>query len=76
MKTKLIHGILHRVKDMCVKPRKKYAAGIRLETEHSDAGRKERKSQLTLYLLTWRIWWAPNNASKWQMGFNSAFKGL
>jgi hypothetical protein len=31
---------------------------------------------LTLYLLTWKIWWAPNNASKWQMGFNSAFKGL
>ena len=31
---------------------------------------------LTLILLTWRIWWAPNNASKWQMGLNSAFKGL
>ena len=31
---------------------------------------------LTLILLTWRIWRAPNNASKWQMGFNSAFKGL
>ena len=31
---------------------------------------------LTLILLTWRIWWAPNNAIKWQMGFNSAFKGL
>jgi hypothetical protein len=31
---------------------------------------------LTLYLLTWRIWWAQNNAIKWQMGFNSAFKGL
>jgi hypothetical protein len=31
---------------------------------------------LTLILLTWRIWWAPNNASKWQMGFNSAFNGL
>ena len=30
----------------------------------------------TLTLLTWRIWWPPNNASKWQMGFNSAFKGL
>jgi hypothetical protein len=30
----------------------------------------------TLYLLMWRVWWAPNNASKWQMGFNSAFKGL
>jgi len=32
--------------------------------------------QLTLILLTRRIGWAPNNASKWQMGFNSAFKGL
>ena len=31
---------------------------------------------LTLILLTWRIWWAPTNACKWQMGFNSAFKGL
>ena len=30
---------------------------------------------LTLILLTWRIWWAPNDANKWQMGFNSAFKG-
>jgi len=33
-------------------------------------------SLLTLTLLTWRIGWAPNNASRWQMGFNSAFKGL
>ena len=31
---------------------------------------------LTLNPLTWKIFWAPNNASKWQMGFNSAFKGL
>ena len=31
---------------------------------------------LTLILLTWRIGWAPNNSSKWQMGFNSAFKRL
>jgi len=31
---------------------------------------------LTLNSLTWKIWWAPNNASRWQMGFNSAFKGL
>ena len=30
---------------------------------------------LTLILLTWRIWWA-NNASKWQTGFSSVFKGL
>jgi len=31
---------------------------------------------LTLIPLTWRIWWAPNNASKGQTGFNLAFKGL
>jgi len=31
---------------------------------------------LTLYLLMWRIWRAPNNAGKGQMGFNLAFKGL
>jgi hypothetical protein len=31
---------------------------------------------LTLILLMWRIWWALDNASKWQMGFNSAFKWL
>ena len=34
------------------------------------------KFALTLTLLTWRIWRAPNNARKWQMGLNSAFKGL
>ena len=38
--------------------------------------RYKYNNTLTLILLTWRIWWAPNNASKWQMGFNSAFKGL
>jgi hypothetical protein len=37
---------------------------------------KGAAAKLTLYPLMWRIWWAPNNASKWQMGFNSAFKGL
>ena len=31
---------------------------------------------LTLILLTWRIWWAPNNASRWQIGFKSVFKRL
>ena len=31
---------------------------------------------LTFNPLTWKIWRAPNNSSKWQMGFNSAFKGL
>jgi len=33
-------------------------------------------NDLTVILLTWRKWWAPNNSSKQQMGFNSAFKGL
>ena len=31
---------------------------------------------LTLILLTWTIWRAPTNASKWRMGFSSVFKGL
>jgi len=34
------------------------------------------KFTLTLIPLTWGIWRAPNNASRWQMGFNSVFKGL
>jgi hypothetical protein len=33
-------------------------------------------STLTLILLTSTKWWATTSASKWQMGFNSAFKGL
>jgi hypothetical protein len=32
-------------------------------------------NDLTLILLKWRKG-TPNNASKWQMEFNSAFKGL
>ena len=35
-----------------------------------------RKAPLTLNLLTTTIVAPPSNASKWQMGFNSAFKGL
>jgi hypothetical protein len=31
---------------------------------------------LTLNPPTWKIWWAPNNAKNWQMGFNLAFRGL
>jgi len=33
-------------------------------------------NDLTLILLMWRKWLAPNNASRQQMGFNSGFKGL
>ena len=31
---------------------------------------------ITIILLTWTIWRARTNASKWRMGFNSAFKRL
>jgi len=41
-----------------------------------DHRRWDRYIFLTLILLAWRIWWAPNNANRWQMGFKSAFKGL
>jgi len=37
---------------------------------------KGRHRALTLILLAWRIWWAPNNANNWQMRFNWAFKGV
>ena len=40
------------------------------------ANRSFRTALLTLILLTWTIWRAPTNASKWRKGFNSAFKGL
>ena len=30
-----------------------------------------RKFILTLNPLTWKIWWAPNNASRWKVGFRS-----
>ena len=33
-------------------------------------------NSLNPYLLTTTIVAPPSNASKWQMGFNSAFKGL
>jgi hypothetical protein len=45
---------------------------FRLETMSS----QEQHCGLTLTLLKWKIWLAPINASRWQMGFNSEFKGL
>jgi len=36
----------------------------------------QNSTSLTLILLMWRIWRSSNNDSRWQMGFNSAFKGL
>jgi len=38
-------------------------------------GKSRTPLPLTFNPLTWKIWWAPNNASRWQMGFNLAFKG-
>ena len=40
------------------------------------AGQSSGELSLILTLLTWTIWRAPTNASKWRMGFNSAFEGL
>ena len=43
------------------------------------AGERPQAARLLrswVILLTRRKWWTPNNASKQQMGFNSAFKGL
>ena len=37
---------------------------------------KVLEPSLTVTLLTWTKWWVPASASKWQMEFNSAFKGL
>jgi hypothetical protein len=46
------------------------------EWNHIICKSKTTQIRLTLILLTWRIWWAPNNASRWQMEFNSACKGV
>ena len=47
-----------------------------LIVNHMTHSKPSKRIPLTLILLTCRIWRAPNNASKWQMGFNLAFKGL
>jgi hypothetical protein len=46
--------------------------------KHSVASSADTSSvfDLTLILPTWKIRWAPNNARKWQMGFNWVFKPL
>jgi hypothetical protein len=38
--------------------------------------RKSKLCSLTLNLLTWRIWWAPNNASRWDLTRHLTFKSL
>ena len=67
---------------MCSKPRLNVAVTQRnitsyiLLTDELSEGAAVCHLGLTIYLITWRMWWAKNNASKAQMGFNSAFKGL
>ena len=53
-----------------------YIVATKCSRNHFISEEYKTDNHLTLILLTWRIWWAANNASKWQMGFNSAFKGL
>jgi hypothetical protein len=46
------------------------------ENRFFSCNKANMNSTLTLILLTTTIVAPPSNASKWQMGFNSAFKGL
>ena len=53
-----------------------------IEAEHSWSDEMSHRRMLhrcriwRINPLTWKMWWTPNNASRWQMGFNTAFKGL
>ena len=49
---------------------------VKLPLTRSPTKHLNYRTSLTLILLTWTIWRIPTNASKWRMGFNSAFKGL
>jgi len=49
---------------------------VTVDSDQKGCERKQLRTNLTLILPTWRIWWSSNNASKWQRGFNLAFKGL
>ena len=49
--------------------------GMYIRRSHNKHTALNFSKAFTLILLTWRIWRVPNNASKWKVGFNSAFKG-
>ena len=66
-------GKVHIITNKCVTD--KHIHYIQFSVRGSFSQMYEEK-KLTLILLMWRIWWALNNACKWQMGFNLAFKGL
>jgi hypothetical protein len=52
------------------------APEVNLKKKLTNKSQPSRHKLLTLILLTWTIWRAPFKASKWRVGFNSAFKGL
>jgi hypothetical protein len=64
---------LHKQHNICVAIKWAQALCFVVAWNHSI---RAKHISLILILLTWRIWWAPNNASRCYMGFNSAFKGL
>jgi hypothetical protein len=67
--TKLVRTIFHSKKNSAGYYHKRTYVFCKVPVSHLGL-------QLTLNLLTTTIVAPPSNASKWQMGFNSAFKGL
>ena len=67
---KEIHAILTET-SACFLPGRAKNLSVPLYLCHSEC-----QCELTLILLTWRIWRASNNASRWRMRFNLALKGL
>ena len=59
--------------DSTTKGEHKHYIYVKFYVNHSEV---LNNTILTLNLLTTTIVAPPSNASKWQMGFNSAFKGL
>jgi len=53
------------------KPKKK-----KLKILQRTEQRTRSSTPLTLILLTWTIWWAPNNTSRSQLGLNLTFEEL
>jgi hypothetical protein len=50
-------------------------AGKRQGSAMGTAWERHGMCESAFMLLTWRRWWAPNSACKWQIGCNSAFIG-
>jgi len=70
-----VRAFRSRCTHLCLKNRL-FVSHINLWESCSFAKFPDDPQTYTLNPLTWKIWWAPNNASRWQMGFNSAFNGL